>query len=437
MSCYNTRILITRKGYIMGMTMTQKILADHAGLSKVQAGELIEVGLDMVLGNDVTAPVAIKELSKFKDNKVFDKDKIALVPDHFTPNKDIKSAENCKCMRDYAISHDITNYFEVGCMGIEHALLPEQGVVTAGDCIIGADSHTCTYGALGAFSTGVGSTDMAAGMVTGKAWFKVPSAIKFVLTGKMKKWVSGKDVILHIIGKIGVDGALYKSMEFSGDGVKNLTMDDRFTIANMAIEAGAKNGIFPVDELTLEYIKEHSTKPYKVYEADEDALYDEVIEINLSELEPTIAFPHLPENTRTIGETGEVKIDQVVIGSCTNGRISDIRVAAEVMKDKKVAPGIRAIVIPATQEVYLTALKEGLITTFVQAGCIVSTPTCGPCLGGHMGVLAAGERAISTTNRNFVGRMGHTESEVYLASPAVAAASAITGKISSPEELGL
>ena len=437
MSCYNTRILITRKGYIMGMTMTQKILADHAGLSKVQAGELIEVGLDMVLGNDVTAPVAIKELSKFKDNKVFDKDKIALVPDHFAPNKDIKSAENCKCMRDYAISHDITNYFEVGCMGIEHALLPEQGVVTAGDCIIGADSHTCTYGALGAFSTGVGSTDMAAGMVTGKAWFKVPSAIKFVLTGKMKKWISGKDVILHIIGKIGVDGALYKSMEFSGDGVKNLTMDDRFTIANMAIEAGAKNGIFPVDELTLEYIKEHSTKPYKVYEADEDALYDEVIEINLSELEPTIAFPHLPENTRTIGETGEVKIDQVVIGSCTNGRISDIRVAAEVMKGRKIAPGIRAIVIPATQEVYLTALKEGLITTFVQAGCIVSTPTCGPCLGGHMGVLAAGERAVSTTNRNFVGRMGHTESEVYLASPAVAAASAITGKISSPEELGL
>lgn len=437
MSCYNTRILITRKGYIMGMTMTQKILADHAGLSKVQAGELIEVGLDMVLGNDVTAPVAIKELSKFKDNKIFDKDKIALVPDHFTPNKDIKSAENCKCMRDYAISHDITNYFEVGCMGIEHALIPEKGVVTAGDCIIGADSHTCTYGALGAFSTGVGSTDMAAGMVTGKAWFKVPSAIKFVLTGKMKKWVSGKDVILHIIGKIGVDGALYKSMEFSGDGVKNLTMDDRFTIANMAIEAGAKNGIFPVDELTLEYIKEHSTKPYKVYEADEDVLYDEVIEINLSELEPTIAFPHLPENTRTIGETGEVKIDQVVIGSCTNGRISDIRVAAEIMKDRKVAPGIRAIVIPATQEVYLTALKEGLITTFVQAGCIVSTPTCGPCLGGHMGVLAAGERAISTTNRNFVGRMGHTESEVYLASPAVAAASAITGKISSPEELGL
>ena len=421
----------------MGMTMTQKILADHAGLERVQAGELIEVGLDMVLGNDVTAPVAIKELSKFKDSKVFDKDKIALVPDHFTPNKDIKSAENCKCMRDYAISNDITNYFEVGCMGIEHALLPEKGAVTAGDCIIGADSHTCTYGALGAFSTGVGSTDMAAGMVTGKAWFKVPSAIKFVLTGKMKKWVSGKDVILHIIGKIGVDGALYKSMEFTGEGIKNLTMDDRFTIANMAIEAGAKNGIFPVDEFTLEYIKEHSTKPYKVYEADEDAVYDEVIEVNLSELEPTVAFPHLPENTRTIGETGNIKIDQVVIGSCTNGRISDIRIAAEVMKGRKIAPGIRAIVIPATQDIYLTALKEGLITTFVQAGCIVSTPTCGPCLGGHMGVLAAGERAISTTNRNFVGRMGHVESEVYLASPAVAAASAVTGKISSPDELGL
>ena len=421
----------------MGMTMTQKILADHAGLERVQAGELIEVGLDMVLGNDVTAPVAIKELSKFKDSKVFDKDKIALVPDHFTPNKDIKSAENCKCMRDYAISNDITNYFEVGCMGIEHALLPEKGVVTAGDCIIGADSHTCTYGALGAFSTGVGSTDMAAGMVTGKAWFKVPSAIKFVLTGKMKKWVSGKDVILHIIGKIGVDGALYKSMEFTGEGIKNLTMDDRFTIANMAIEAGAKNGIFPVDEFTLEYIKEHSTKPYKVYEADEDAVYDEVIEVNLSELEPTVAFPHLPENTRNIGETGNIKIDQVVIGSCTNGRISDIRIAAEVIKGRKIAPGIRAIVIPATQDIYLTALKEGLITTFVQAGCIVSTPTCGPCLGGHMGVLAAGERAISTTNRNFVGRMGHVESEVYLASPAVAAASAVTGKISSPDELGL
>ncbi len=421
----------------MGMTMTQKILAAHAGLPEVKAGELIEVSLDMVLGNDVTAPVAIKELSKFKNAGVFDKDKIALVPDHFTPNKDIKSAENCKCMRDYAISNNITNYFEVGCMGIEHALLPEKGIVTAGDCVIGADSHTCTYGALGAFSTGVGSTDMAAGMVTGKAWFKVPSAIKFLLKGKLNKWVSGKDVILNIIGRIGVDGALYKSMEFVGDGVAELTMDDRFTIANMAIEAGAKNGIFPVDELTLEYINERSKKPYKIYEADDDAVYDEIIEVNLSEIKPTVSFPHLPENTREVKDAGEVKIDQVVIGSCTNGRISDIRVAAEIMKGRRIAEGLRAIVIPATQEVYLTALKEGLIMTFVEAGCIVSTPTCGPCLGGHMGVLAARERAVSTTNRNFVGRMGHVDSEVYLASPAVAAASAITGKISTPEELGL
>ena len=421
----------------MGMTMTQKILAAHAGLPEVKAGELIEVSLDLVLGNDVTAPVAIKELSKFKNAGVFDKDKIALVPDHFTPNKDIKSAENCKCMRDYAASNNITNYFEVGCMGIEHALLPEKGIVTAGDCVIGADSHTCTYGALGAFSTGVGSTDMAAGMVTGKAWFKVPSAIKFLLKGKLSKWVSGKDVILNIIGRIGVDGALYKSMEFVGEGVSALTMDDRFTIANMAIEAGAKNGIFPVDELTLEYINERSKKPYKIYEADEDAVYDEIIEVNLSEIKPTVSFPHLPENAREVKDAGEVKIDQVVIGSCTNGRISDIRVAAEIMKGRRIAKGLRAIVIPATQEVYLTALKEGLITDFVQAGCIVSTPTCGPCLGGHMGVLAAGERAVSTTNRNFVGRMGHVDSEVYLASPAVAAASAITGKISTPEELGL
>lgn len=421
----------------MGMTMTQKILAAHAGLPEVKAGELIEVSLDLVLGNDVTAPVAIKELSKFKNAGVFDKDKIALVPDHFTPNKDIKSAENCKCMRDYAASNDITNYFEVGCMGIEHALLPEKGIVTAGDCVIGADSHTCTYGALGAFSTGVGSTDMAAGMVTGKAWFKVPSAIKFLLKGKLNKWVSGKDVILNIIGRIGVDGALYKSMEFVGEGVSALTMDDRFTIANMAIEAGAKNGIFPVDELTLEYINERSKKPYKIYEADEDAVYDEIIEVNLSEIKPTVSFPHLPENAREVKDAGEVKIDQVVIGSCTNGRISDIRVAAEIMKGRRIAKGLRAIVIPATQEVYLTALKEGLITDFVQTGCIVSTPTCGPCLGGHMGVLAAGERAVSTTNRNFVGRMGHVDSEVYLASPAVAAASAITGKISTPEELGL
>lgn len=421
----------------MGMTMTQKILADHAGLKEVCPGDLIMAKLDLVLGNDVTAPVAIKELSKLKEKKVFDKDKIALVPDHFAPNKDIKSAENCRCMRDYAMENDITHYFEVGSMGIEHALLPEKGIVTAGDCIIGADSHTCTYGALGAFSTGVGSTDMAVGMVTGEAWFKVPSAILFVLKGKLNKWVSGKDVILHIIGIIGVDGALYRSMEFAGEGVASLTMDDRFTIANMAIEAGAKNGIFPVDEKTLEYIGERSNKPYKIYEADEDAVYDEVYEIDLSKLEPTVAFPHLPENTRTIDEAKDVKIDQVVIGSCTNGRISDIRVAGEIMKGKKIAKGIRAIVIPATQEVYLTAMKEGLLTTFVEAGCIVSTPTCGPCLGGHMGVLAAGERAVSTTNRNFVGRMGHVESEVYLASPAVAAASAITGRLTSPEELGL
>lgn len=421
----------------MGMTMTQKILADHTGLSVVCPGDLIMARLDLVLGNDVTAPVAIKELSKLKEKKVFDKDKIALVPDHFAPNKDIKSAENCRCMRDYAIENEITHYFEVGSMGIEHALLPEKGIVTAGDCIIGADSHTCTYGALGAFSTGVGSTDMAVGMVTGEAWFKVPSAIKFVLRGKLNKWVSGKDVILHIIGRIGVDGALYRSMEFTGEGVASLTMDDRFTIANMAIEAGAKNGIFPVDEKTLEYIKDRSDKPYKIYEADEDAEYDEVYEIDLSKLRPTVAFPHLPENTKTIDEAENIKIDQVVIGSCTNGRISDIRVAGEIMKGKKIAKGIRAIVIPATQEVYLTAMKEGILTTFVEAGCIVSTPTCGPCLGGHMGVLAAGERAVSTTNRNFVGRMGHTESEVYLASPAVAAASAITGKLSSPEELGL
>jgi 3-isopropylmalate/(R)-2-methylmalate dehydratase large subunit len=421
----------------MGMTMTQKILAAHAGLPSVKAGDLIEAKLDLVLGNDVTAPVAIKELRKFKDNKVFDKDKIALVPDHFTPNKDIKSAENCKCMREYAIKNGITNYFEIGEMGIEHALLPEKGLVTAGDAVIGADSHTCTYGALGAFSTGVGSTDMAAGMVTGKAWFKVPSAIKFNLHGKLNKWVSGKDLILHIIGMIGVDGALYKSMEFAGDGVADLSMDDRFTIANMAIEAGGKNGIFPVDEKTLDYIGAHSKKQYHIFEADIDAEYEKVIDIDLSQIKSTVAFPHLPENTRTIDECGEVKIDQVVIGSCTNGRIGDIREAAKVLKGRHVARGVRAIVIPATQEVYMTALKEGLITDFIEAGCIVSTPTCGPCLGGHMGVLASGERAVSTTNRNFVGRMGAVDSEVYLASPAVAAASAVTGKISGPCELGI
>ena len=418
----------------MGMTMTQKILAAHTGLEKVEAGQLIEANLDLVLGNDVTAPVAIKEMEKIKTDKVFDKDKVALVPDHFTPNKDIKSATHCKCVREFAKEQDITNYFEIGEMGIEHALLPEKGLVVAGDVVIGADSHTCTYGALGAFSTGVGSTDMAAGMATGKAWFKVPAAIKFNLFNKPTEWVSGKDVILHIIGMIGVDGALYKSMEFVGEGVKHLTIDDRFTIANMAIEAGAKNGIFPVDEVAIEYMKEHSTKEYKVYEADEDAVYDEVYDIDLSKIRPTVAFPHLPENTKTIDEVGKVKIDQVVIGSCTNGRISDLRIAAKVMKGKKIAKGMRCIVFPATQEIYLQALREGLLETFVSAGAVVSTPTCGPCLGGHMGILAEGERAVATTNRNFVGRMGHTSSEVYLASPAVAAASALTGYISSPED---
>lgn len=421
----------------MGMTMTQKILAAHAGLDYVSAGQLIEADLDLVLGNDVTAPVAIHEMDKMNTKTVFDKDKIALVPDHFTPNKDIKSAEHCKCMRNFAKENDITNYFEIGEMGIEHALLPEKGLVVAGDVVIGADSHTCTYGALGAFSTGVGSTDMAAGMVTGKAWFKIPSAIKFVLTGKPAKWVSGKDVILHIIGLIGVDGALYKSMEFVGDGIANLTMDDRFAMANMAIEAGAKNGIFPVDDQTVEYMKEHSTKEFKTYEADEDAEYDEVYTIDLSTLKSTVAFPHLPENTKTIDEVGEVEIDQVVIGSCTNGRIDDLRIAAKVLEGRKVAKGMRLIVFPATQAIYLQAMEEGLLATFIKAGGIVSTPTCGPCLGGHMGILAAGERAVATTNRNFVGRMGHVESEVYLASPAIAAASAVTGKISGPSELGL
>lgn len=421
----------------MGMTMTQKILAAHAGLPEVKGGQLIEADLDLVLGNDVTAPVAIHEMEKFNTKQVFDKDKIALVPDHFTPNKDIKSAEHCKCVRNFAKENDITNYFEIGEMGIEHALLPEKGLVVAGDVVIGADSHTCTYGALGAFSTGVGSTDMAAGMVTGKAWFKVPDAIKFILKNKPAQWVSGKDIILHIIGKIGVDGALYKSMEFVGDGIAHLTMDDRFSIANMAIEAGAKNGIFPVDEQTIEYMKEHSIKEYTVYEADVDADYEETYIIDLAQLQPTVAFPHLPENTKTFAEFDEVKIDQVVIGSCTNGRISDLRIAAKVLEGRKVAPGLRVIVFPATQAIYLQAIEEGLISTFVKAGAVVSTPTCGPCLGGHMGILAAGERAVATTNRNFVGRMGHVDSEVYLASPAVAAASAVTGRISQPSELGL
>lgn len=419
----------------MGMTMTQKILAAHAGLETVEAGQLIEAKLDMVLGNDVTTPVAIHEMGKFKNQEVFDKDKIAMVLDHFTPNKDIKSAEHCKCVRQYANEHNITNFFDVGEVGIEHALLPEKGLVVAGNAVIGADSHTCTYGALGAFSTGVGSTDMAAGMATGKAWFKVPSAIKFVLTGKPAKWISGKDIILHIIGMIGVDGALYKSMEFVGDGIRYLSMDDRFTMANMAIEAGGKNGIFPVDDVTIAYMKEHSTKEYTVYEADEDAVYDETYTIDLSTLKPTVAFPHLPENTKTIDEVGDIKIDQVVIGSCTNGHITDLRIAAQIMKGRKVAKGLRVIIIPATQAIYLQAMEEGLLKIFIEAGAIVSTPTCGPCLGGHMGILAAGERAVATTNRNFVGRMGHVESEVYLASPAVAAASAITGKISCPCEI--
>lgn len=421
----------------MGMTMTQKILAAHAGLSEVKAGQLIEADLDLVLGNDITTPVAINEMQKMDNQTVFNNEKIALVMDHFIPNKDIKSAQNCKCCREFACRHDITNYFDVGEMGIEHALLPEKGLVGAGDAVIGADSHTCTYGALGAFSTGVGSTDMAAGMVTGKAWFKIPSAIKFELTGKPSRWVSGKDVILHIIGMIGVDGALYKSMEFCGDGIRNLTMDDRFTICNMAIEAGGKNGIFPVDELTEEYMKEHSKRDYKIYEADADAEYDAVYTIDLSELKPTIAFPHLPENTRTIEEAGEVRIDQSVIGSCTNGRIDDMRIAAGILKGRKVAKGVRCIVIPATQAIYLQCIREGLMEIFVEAGAVVSTPTCGPCLGGYMGILAEGERCISTTNRNFVGRMGHVDSEIYLASPAVAAASAVTGKISCPCELGL
>ena len=418
--------------------MTQKILAAAAGLDKVEAGQLIEAQLDLVLGNDITSPVAIKEMDKMKVDTVFDKDKIALVPDHFVPNKDIKSAEHCKCVREFARRHDITNYFEVGEMGIEHALLPEKGLTVAGDVIIGADSHTCTYGALGAFSTGVGSTDMAAGMATGKAWFKVPSAIKFNIVGKPGKWVSGKDVILHIIGMIGVDGALYKSMEFVGEGIANLTMDDRFTIANMAIEAGGKNGIFPVDDLAIAYMKEHSNRAYTIYEADEDAVYDAEYTIDLSTLRPTVAFPHLPENTHTIDEIHameDIVIDQVVIGSCTNGRIDDMRIAAKVLEGRHVAKGMRCIVIPATQAIYMQAMEEGLLKTFIQAGAVVSTPTCGPCLGGYMGILAEGERCVSTTNRNFVGRMGHVKSEVYLASPAVAAASAVTGKISCPCEL--
>ncbi len=419
----------------MGMTMTQKILAAHAGLDHVEVGQLIEANLDIVLGNDITSPVAINEFEKCGADSVFDKDRIALVLDHFTPNKDIKAAEQCLQVRRFAEKYDITHFYDVGQMGIEHALLPEKGIVGPGDCVIGADSHTCTYGALGAFSTGVGSTDMAAGMITGKAWFKVPAAIKVELTGKPSKWVSGKDVILHLIGEIGVDGALYQSLEFTGEGVKALSMDDRLCIANMAIEAGAKNGIFPVDEVTEAYCKDRFLRTPVVYAADPDAEYVRTVTIDLSALRPTVSFPHLPENTRTIDNVGEIKIDQSVIGSCTNGRIEDLRAAASILKGRKVAKGVRCIILPGTQDIYLQAVREGLAEIFIEAGAVFSTPTCGPCLGGHMGVLAKGERAVSTTNRNFVGRMGHVESEVYLASPAVAAASAVTGYITDPEKL--
>ncbi len=419
----------------MGMTMTQKILAAHAGLDSVKAGQLIEAKLDIVMGNDITTAVALKEFKKTGAKKVFDKDKVVIVLDHFTPNKDIKAAEQCKACRTFAWDMGVNNFFDVGQMGIEHALLPEKGIVVPGQVIIGADSHTCTYGALGAFSTGVGSTDMAIGMATGEAWFKVPSAIKFVLTGKPAKWISGKDIILHIIGMIGVDGALYRSMEFVGDGIQYLSMDDRFSMANMAIEAGAKNGIFPVDEKTMEYVKEHSVKEPVVYTADDDAEYDEVYTIDLSKLKPTVAFPHLPENTKTVDNMPKVEIDQAVIGSCTNGRIEDMQIAAEILKGKKVNPKVRTIIIPATQKIYLECVKRGYTEIFIEAGAVFSTPTCGPCLGGYMGILAAGEKCVSTTNRNFVGRMGHTESEVYLASPAVAAASAIAGYIVDPEEI--
>ena len=421
----------------MGMTMSQKILAAHAGLDSVTAGQLIEAKLDMVLANDITAPVAINEFEKCGAKGVFDTKKISLVMDHFTPNKDIKAAMQCKQVRTFAGKYDIENCFDVGEMGIEHALLPEKGLVGPGCLCIGADSHTCTYGALGAFSTGVGSTDMAAGMITGKAWFKVPSALKFTLTGKPAAWVSGKDVILHIIGMIGVDGALYKSMEFSGDGLQYLSIADRPCIANMAIEAGAKNGIFPVDDITRAYCNGRYQGTPVEYTADEDAVYDEEYIIDLSKLRPTVSYPHLPENTKTIDEAEKdhVKIDQAVIGSCTNGRISDLRIAAQILKGRKLAKGVRCIIFPGTQQIYLQALREGLFEIFVEAGAVVSTPTCGPCLGGHMGILAQGERAVSTTNRNFVGRMGHVESEVYLASPAVAAASAVTGYLTDPASL--
>jgi len=415
--------------------MTQKILANAAGKKEVRSGELIMANLSLVFGNDITSSVAIDELNKVECKKIFDKEKIALIPDHFTPNKDIKSAMQCQKLREFANANEIKNYFEVGEMGIEHALLPEKGLVVAGDCVIGADSHTCTYGALGAFSTGVGSTDMAYGMATGKAWFKVPSAIKFILKGELKPNISGKDVILHIIGKIGVDGARYKSMEFTGEGLKTLTMDDRFTMANMAIEAGAKNGIFEVDDKTINYIKEHSKKEYTVYKADDDAQYDDVIEIDLSSIDYTVAFPHSPDNTKIKEEWGEIKIDQVVIGSCTNGRFDDIKAAAEILKNRKIKKGLRVIVFPATQKIYLDCIKAGYISDLIEAGCVVSTPTCGPCLGGHMGILAKDENCVSTTNRNFVGRMGDITSKIYLASPQVAAASAILGRLATPEEI--
>ena len=418
--------------------MTQKILADHAGMEAVTAGQLIEAKLDVVMANDITGPMALPIFRQMAD-KVFNKDKVVLVPDHFTPNKDIKSAENSKAILDFSNEQDLTYHMEQGKCGVEHAILPEMGIVVAGECIIGADSHTCSYGALGAFSTGVGTTDIAIGMATGELWFKVPEAIKFVLTGKPSKYVSGKDIILHIINEIGVDGALYKSMEFVGDGIKYLTMDDRFTICNMAIEAGAKNGIFPVDDQTIAYMKEHSKKDYKVYTADEDAVYERVIEIDLSKVRPTVAFPHLPGNGHTIDEIGGMEpiyIDQVVIGSCTNGRISDLRKAAAILRGKKVARNVRVMVVPATQKIFLQCIVEGLAEIFVEAGCAFNTPSCGPCMGGHMGVMAKGEKCVSTTNRNFVGRMGDTEALIYLASPEVAAASAIAGYIANPEKVG-
>jgi len=422
----------------MSMTMTQKILADHAGLKEVTAGQLIEAKLDLVMANDVTGPMAIPIFKQMAD-EVFDKDKVVLVPDHFTPNKDIKSAQNCKAMREFSFAQGLTHHMEQGKCGVEHAILPESGLTVAGECIIGADSHTCTYGALGAFSTGVGTTDIATGMATGELWFKVPSAIKIVLTGKLNPHVSGKDVILHIIGKIGVDGALYKSMEFTGPGVSELSMDDRFTICNMAIEAGGKNGIFPVDDQAIAYMEEHSTKGYKIYEADVDAIYDEVVEINLSDIVPTVAFPHLPGNAHTIDEINEsekIYIDQVVIGSCTNGRISDLRKAAAILKGHKVNDHVRVMVLPATQKIFMQCVHEGLVDIFVDAGCAFNTPSCGPCMGGHMGVLANGEKCVSTTNRNFIGRMGDVESLIYLASPETAAASAIAGYIADPRKVG-